>query len=732
MKFLYYILLIMLSFSLGSCKDDIPGSDNPNIGGITLTLTSGNMETRTNLTSTAATQNVETVYIALYKGNNDNATFVAAQDFGWEKTENVTSYEKQVRPLQFTDLVSGEYIILAVGLDADSKTTYFTSLEDFKNKLETANTLANAKAIAANAASIATSELFAGWNTFTYEPDIENEVEVEMKRRVAGVLCYLKDIPSTITKSDGTYTVTKVQLKLFTNQNSAIRLARKEKGENNIGLQEDFGDTPLVDSDSDILMSYNLTGLSSKDGLYEIPVAEGESRLPNTILMSAYMLPIEYSPDENNKSTLTLEVWGTNDNLASGASPEEVCIQSFPVLQNGLSSGNDAEKYSIYPNYIYHIGQKPDNNSTEGDYPESLAGEKITVTAKEWDNEEVNVEFPTVPVNATMELVNEDGMAYNTDKYIFDCIGIDDVDYDSFYPRNERLKLKIEPSLLKSPWKITITTSNSNPFCYISSGSNYYLEYPSDGSLANGENETYVDMLLTSYALENGLDIREAVITLYTYDNNGLNIIASTEMTIKQYNAIIIKTDKGKRGFARYDWGTKRNLNTGEIDYSGEQSIWGYYTIGALGVYYGSTDGNIFGKAGGSSSENGEDNYYDAKETAGSDPDKDLYKGFYGGCAIYKCGVKYLQVENSVKQSLDKIWYLPARFELQSFLKNEYENIIIGERYWTSTARVEDTYCNSRDIKGDLFDDKNIAWVSKSVRRDNKYYMRQACIISEK
>ena len=167
MKFLYYILLIMLSFSLGSCKDDIPGSDNPNIGGITLTLTSGNMETRTNLTSTAATQNVETVYIALYKGNNDNATFVAAQDFKWDKTENVTSYEKQVRPLQFTDLVSGEYIILAVGLDKESKETYgFQDINSFELKLKD-KTLAEAQAIAANAASIATSELFAGWNTFT-------------------------------------------------------------------------------------------------------------------------------------------------------------------------------------------------------------------------------------------------------------------------------------------------------------------------------------------------------------------------------------------------------------------------------------------------------------------------------------------------------------------------------------------------------------------------------------
>lgn len=130
MKYIYYILSILFTLSFGSCKDDIPGSDNPNIGGITLTLTSGNMETRTNLTSTAATQNVESVYIALYKVNEDgvydNATFVAAKDFEWDKTENVTSYEKQVRPLQFTDLVPGEYIILAVGLDADSKTTYFT------------------------------------------------------------------------------------------------------------------------------------------------------------------------------------------------------------------------------------------------------------------------------------------------------------------------------------------------------------------------------------------------------------------------------------------------------------------------------------------------------------------------------------------------------------------------------------------------------------------------------
>ena len=556
MKYIYYILSILFTLSFGSCKDDIPGSDNPNIGGITLTLTSGNMETRTNLTSTAATQNVETVYIALYKGNDDKATFVDAQDFGWSKIETTNPYIKQ-NTFTFDNLVAGaEYILLAVGLDTESKETYgFNDINSFESKLK-GKTLANAKAIAANAASIATSELFAGWNTFTYEPDIENKVEVEMKRRVAGVLCYLKDIPSTITTSDGTYTVTKVQLRLFTNQNSAIRLARKEKGENNIGLQEDFGDKPL--EGSDILMSYNLKGLPSKDGFYKIPVTDN-TRLQNTILMGAYMLPIKYSSAEN-KSTLTLEVLGKKQSdTGDTTEEEETKLQSFPVLQNGLSSGNDAEKYSIYPNYIYHIGQKPDNNSIEGDYPESLAGEKITVTAKEWDNEEVNVEFPSVPVNATMELVNEDGMAYNTDRYIFDCIGIDDVDgygytaespsYPLYYPTPERLILRISPSLLKSKWRVTIYKCDedgnigSNPsggeMLYINKNNSYEQEY--EATPEECEDGTSLTLLLTDYADGNysSQKKRYSKILLETLDKDR-NTVATDDMVIAQYNAITV------------------------------------------------------------------------------------------------------------------------------------------------------------------------------------------------
>lgn len=736
MKYIYYILSILFTLSFGSCKDEIPGSDNPNIGGITLTLTSGNMETRTNLTSTAATQNVETVYIALYKGNNENATFVDAQDFVW-KESSLTSYEKQTKTLTFDNLEAGaEYILLAVGLDTESKETYgFNDINIFESKL-TGKTLAEAKAIAANATSIATSELFAGWNTFTYEPDIENKVEVEMKRRVAGVLCYLKDIPSTITKSDGTYTVTKVQLRLFTNQNSAIRLARKEKGENNIGLQEDFGDKP---EGSDILMSYNLKGLSSKDGFYEIPVTDN-TRLQNTILMGAYMLPIKYSSAEN-KSTLTLEVLGKKQSdTGDTTEEEETKLQSFPVLQNGLSSGNDAEKYSIYPNYIYHIGQKPDNNSTEGDYPESLAGEKITVTAKEWDEEKVNVEFPSVPVNATMELTY--GGASVNDDYIFDCIGT----YNSIdMNEDEPLRLKVNPSVLGTSWEL-----------FIAANSGVYVKNPDDNKFVDGftykskndentKGKTF-DLLLTDYiniSSDKPLDedYREIKINLTTYDKDGKPLSYVQELLIKQYNAVIINVGDSKRAFSRYDYNSSELMST-----EGTAEEWGYTNVYPYlsNVYrydnFSNTDGL--------------ENYYSMKKNA-QETLLSVIKNDYNASLVNKITKERITVDETKEKSkitvhssilgenVFDIWYLPSREELRQFLK-EYVNATLDEKfslfvieydknkagYWTSNAARNShnafyDYVKSNGVL--LTDEKDSD--KAHTHRSSVYYARRACRI---
>lgn len=748
MKYIYYILSILFTLSLGSCKDDIPGSDNPNIGGITLTLTSGNMETRTNLTSTAATQNVETVYIALYKVNEDgvydNATFVAAKDFVW-KESSLTSYEKQTKTLKFDNLVAGaEYILLAVGLDADSETTYFTSLDDFNKKLETANTLANAKAIAANAASIATSELFAGWNTFTYEPDIENKVEVEMKRRVAGVLCYLTDIPYKLTTNNTTYRITKIRLNLMDKQNNEISLRRINPTNDNL-LPDDFGTYNDLDPEiSNTICSFDLTGDNyqpdSKNELYVISTTLS-NQLENTLLKGAYVLPIK---NEDGKNTLELELWGKaydenkDDHIADGAALTK--ITTFPVEWDNVDiTGENKNSYSIRPNYIYHIGEKPESGSTEGDYPMSLAGTKITVTAKVWDEEEVNVEFPSVPVNATMELVNEDGMAYNTDKYIFDCIGIDDVDgygyttespsYPLYYPTPERLILRISPSLLKSQWRVTIYKCDedgnidSNPsggeMLYINNNNSYVQEYVATHE--EYENETSLTLLLTDYADGNYFSQKKrySKILLETLDEDG-NIVATDDMVIAQYNAITVNYEDRILGFSYYDWGVKRDLGTGDIIVMGEKTAWNY--AGAI-----TSSTSVFGKTAGFTQDNGLENYDDAKAQLKYEG---MYNAFYNGLsgngsALYKAAKKILKISGSSKSESLGVWYLPAYYEFEAFLKQINGGFnITKERYWTSSIPRLNEYGSLT-----IFYKSNGSIDYENEDRKNSYYMRQVCLI---
>lgn len=756
MKYIYYILSILFTLSLGSCKDDIPGSDNPNIGGITLTLTSGNMETRTNLTSTAATQNVDSVYIALYKVNEDgvydNATFVAAKDFEWEES-SLTSYEKQTKTLTFDKLVAGEeYILLAVGLDAESKETYgFNDINSFESKL-TGKTLAEAKAIAANAASIATSELFAGWNTFTYEPDIENKVEVEMKRRVAGVLCYLTDIPYKLTTNNTTYRITEIRLNLMDKQNNEISLRRINPTNDNL-LPDDFGTyNDLAPEISNTICSFYLMGYQpdSKKELYVI--SPSPNQLENTLLKGAYVLPIK---NEDVKNTLELELWGKaydenkDDHIADGAALTK--ITTFPVEWDNVDiTGENKKSYSIRPNYIYHIGEKPESGSTEGDYPMSLAGTKITVTAKVWDEEEVNVEFPSVPVNATMELTYG-GASVNND-YIFDCIGT----YNSIdMNEDEPLRLKVNPSVLGTSWKL-----------FIAANSGVYVKNPDDNKFVDGftykskndentKGKTF-DLLLTDYiniSSDKPLDedYREIKINLTTYDKDGKPLSFVQELVIKQYNAVIIAvTDKKEeelRAFSRYDYNSSELMST-----EGTAEEWGYYENvwpQLSNVYHNNLSENS----------DGFENFYSIKENA----EKTLFteiKKDYNNSLVKKIIKDRVMISNGIKSTITTfseiidedvpdIWYLPARNELTNFLfkfsllsdSQQKQSLFVQTYdankagYWTSNATGSwisldyHSYYNYVKNDGTLLIGVDGSDSKAHTHRSSKYYARRACRI---
>ena len=761
MKPLIRILSLWLAaLCFGACTDDdlIDGTPTPEPEtGIVIRLSAGDLEqTRTELTSQANLHHVEKVYALLYKGHGDTATFYACDELEWNPKESadetgVQEQRKEFLLPQSGALAKGAYTVLCVGLDDESGETYNLP-EAIKNK-----TLSEAKATLAEGKTkddIAKSELFAGWNQFHFAPDSLNIVEVEMKRRVAGVICYLTDIPYTITEGSDVYRITKVQLRLFTNQNSSIKLCRDEVITNVDGkasYPDDFGESPL--SDSQIIDEYILEDKSyshtSDYTLYQFDLSTNERKLaPNSILMGNYMIPIKFDSQKANQTdnklidqvTLQVVLLGkkvdSKENEPADTAPEEI-VRSFPAINDdidleevtesdGSVSYEPTKNYPIRPNIIYHIGNKP-SDEEEGT-PESLAGTKVNIVAEEWTDQEIHVEFPSVPVVAYIELVREYLDANGNKKveiydensdYTFDCIGIDDEDPEGYYKTGERLYARVHPSVLTKNWTLAITeglestSSNSKTLetLFVSKGNGNY-----EGSYSGtGQEVEDIRLLLTSYAEDDGQKERYATLTL-TMNGDGGNQLKPVSMKIKQYNAIIVKVyDKnnnlvGTRGFCHEDW-------------LGGVTEWGYSGIFSTNII----DFYLNWYSGGT--------YLDEARN-----NTKYYNDYFVYSAIYKAARKFLSVTGNTKDTNSEDWYLPARYELRDFLDHEKNNTeLLDKRYWASnaygSARAYSNYIYKNN-KGEieLYDNTtNEVDVGNPVgllaERTEKYYMRQACVV---
>ena len=718
MKPLIRILSLWLAaLCFGACTDDdlIDGTPTPEPEtGIVIRLSAGDLEqTRTELTSQANLHNVKEVYALLYQGHGDDATFYACDKLEWnpkDSTDNTGVQEQRKEFLlpQSKNLAKGAYTVLCVGLDDESGETY--NLPEAIQK--EGSTLKDAKATLVGGKTkedIAKSELFAGWNQFHFAPDSLNIVEVEMKRRVAGVLCYLTDIPYNIT-DNGTKRVTKVYLTLYKNQNNSIGLCRKEIEGN--GYPDDFGEriesitmdeTTIGNENRVVLMEFDLEdyGPQEDKNLYEItpPVNSNVEQLPNTLLQGVYMIPIDNTTDKN---TLQIELWGktvesADEQPADGVAEE--FIRSFPAINDDIDLDKNEESgestpsytYPIRPNIIYHIGTKPSNDDTTGDTPESLAGTKVNIVAEEWTDQEIHVEFPSVPIMATMEL-----LGYN-ESYIFDCIGV-------------KAKLEITNSVMNNPWELDAAGDG----VYFLKGSTYSQEYASTEDEYNSKTPVEVNIVIPDYAVENDYnkialeeDIRTTNIILTTKTSSG---DVTYTIPIKQYNAIIVDMGKeeGLRGFSRFDYGVERSANG--TPSKGIQIGWGYWS---------SVPSQIYGHGANNSSEtNGLTNYTEAKNGGAAD------KGFVGS-AIQVCAKNGCTIDDSgYLVETEATWYLPSWSELEEFLGKFYTNgnVQSNEYYWSSFAK-----------RGS----HNLTWAYKvspvgvvkdnDANRENTYYARQCC-----
>ena len=729
MKHGIHILFWMLIAALSSCTDDeiIDVPEPQPQTGIVIRLSAGDLEqTRTDLTSQANLQHVEKVYALLYRGHykegqtvEDTTKLIACDeltDWNPEDEGNGGPHGKEYKLPETENLTQGNYTVLCIGLDDNDEQEVGGSGKTYnlpKAISTIGSKLSDAKATLAQGKGkedIAKSELFAGWNQFHFAPDSLNIVDVEMKRRVAGVLCYLTDIPYTITEGSDVYRITKVQLRLFTNQNSSIKLCRDEvitNADGKASYPDDFGELPL--SDSQIIDEYILEDKgynhTTDYTLYQFNLSTNERKLaPNSILMGNYMIPIKFDSQKANQTdnklidqvTLQVVLLGkkvdSKEDDPEDTAQEEI-VRSFPAINDDIDleevTGSDGsvsyeptKNYPIRPNIIYHIGNKP-SDEEEGT-PESLAGTKVNIVAEEWTNQEINVEFPSVPIMATMELLDENDQPYNTDSYVFDCIGIDDQIYEDFYegyPNTKRLKLRIHSSILKEQWHLNVATEyNDQTMLYMyndETGIYDPLAYNNPTPEEYGADYFDIHIIMTDYVEENGPDKRSVKLELKTGD-------LVYPMTITQYNALFVDADDWQLAVSRYDWGCKRNLNDGSIDINQPylSSGWGFTSSVQATIFPGVANDELDGRA----------NYKAAKSSADY---RDHWDAFYSslGCAMYCGAKKKLLINNEGRKRTDEdlIWYVPAFDEMESVLNTLKKDLLKANmkqnrKYWTASA----------------------------------------------
>lgn len=359
-----YCLLSLCTFIMAGCSQTADESAAPASGDgqICLQLTvQSELQTRAALENSNNEQQVTDVHLYIFDGASDDATCVASEDVAWTQPTGKVAPSQQYKIKSTDKLTQGQdYLLLAVGMDKDSKAAYgLPAAITVGTKLGAANAkLASGKTYK----DIATAPVFAGTGMIT--PGITTGyVNIELKRRVAGILCYLDHIPVNIRKPDGTSSamVKYVQLVLSQRQNTSISLKKKDV--------DDYGSEQSTDEDSKVLAEWflDLDAPWGDDGLIDVS-ADGNyyefmtfspgsglgGELSTTLFQGFYALPMRQLA---NAVTLAIWVLDVDKN-----------VLNTWELNNGVSTD-----YSLEANSIYSIGVKNDKE----DAPLDLLSDEV-------------------------------------------------------------------------------------------------------------------------------------------------------------------------------------------------------------------------------------------------------------------------------------------------------------------------------------------------------------------
>lgn len=357
MKVIYHILAILSLLLVGCSREDVAPQD----GTIAIYLSmSSEMNTRsTNLISSDNRQHAK--YVHLYVFDNTGLC-VQSHNINW--TQTIGGIAQQSYALK--GLTQGEaYTLLAVGIDeipTESTTTYGLP-EAVVVNTTTLTGLKASLAAGKSQGNIATSEFFSGWEAVT--AGSTSGVTINLYRRVAGVLAYIKDIPANVAT---------IQLKLHKNQYLDVPLQKKDKA--NKYEISDHGNTEL--SNSQVLMSISIDNTI----LNQTEVTDGHGfnipKQTGTVLQGAYLLPLEAPVTGHTMSLVTLD--------ATGNTLRTYQVKMLTTTENGgVTTEKRITNYPFYANQFYSIGKR---NVNEGvDEPLSLGNDDVVITVNpNWEN----------------------------------------------------------------------------------------------------------------------------------------------------------------------------------------------------------------------------------------------------------------------------------------------------------------------------------------------------------
>lgn len=772
-----YIGLLMATLWLSACKSDTPLEPETTVGDgeqvLEITVDgdfyASSRSTAESagykLVSSQAIQHIEHLYAYIFKVSGTDATCVYVTEIPWEQNsqQGSASLTYRLKEANLPHYGKSDMQVLVVAVDNNTD-TYNFPYGEVANHADNTNQegdnpiigqpLSEVKLKLAEAAAgtttpdadkafkMANTEVFSGLASFKADDQI---IKVSLQRCVAGILCYLTDIPYYVGSGTGEVNkISSIELQLGNSLKLNTEYASFYDGTN-------FGSEA---SSNNVIASVNILeyiyGKGTTSGTLDVQpedaslIEKNTHRLyvpamdngvvktkENTILFGAYLLPIGNNAATNDKTKATLKLVLKSNGGEQTAFIVKYAVTSVPGEPDASGSPTtiteSAYAYSLKANRLYSIGSKPFATDTDADQPASLKGKEIELKVMGWVDGNANgtnhVNFPVYSLKSTISADWET----QYENYIFNCMS---------ETRTVYINLS-EEDAKDSDFRISILDEDGSS---LSDWANFrFVEFGNEGNstvITGWSNSATIpeglkwkprialEIRLNDYVLKNDImgndsqyptietkidalkkDFRTAYLHLFS---KGITSVAS--VSIRQFNAITA----GNRGFSRLDLGDQM----GDNGVAKNIEIYYQYKFNTIDWV------RIFGHE--DSNDDGERDSNDAFYNHNSSLDDEYY-----GSALFYCRKEAYEWDGSSNKMQVRYWFLPAREELALFFDAVSKLSNEGDLVECINIRYDKWYLSSSTYKGRVqyvygakIKDKKC--IMEEFKRTNNAFCRQA------